>query len=149
MFLLQLAAWTSLSQFRKHPGMEDGKVLLWVSGAQGSNSRLMASSLSPTVPSWGKLHPTGLSCLQPYCGFSPTPLNVSKQAPLGRTGALDFKWENCMHTLSSVTHLVCHQKGTLCPRPFLPIQTHCQGLRLGSHHFQLRLQQPLISYLLF
>lgn len=57
--------------------------------------------------------------------------------------------ENCMHTLSSATHLMWQQDGALRPRLFLPIQTHCQGLRLGSHHFQLGLLQPLISYLPF
>lgn len=96
-------AWISLSQFRKHPGMEAGEVLLWVSGAQGSNSPLKASSLSLTVPSLGKLHPTGLSCLQPYSGLSPIPLNVSKWEPLGRTGALDFEWGK-LHAYSQLSY---------------------------------------------
>lgn len=95
--------WISLSQFRKHPGMEAGEVLLWVSGAQGSNSPLMARSLSLTVPSLGKLHPTGLSCHQPYSGLSPIPLNVSKREPLGRTGALDFKWGK-LHAYSQLSY---------------------------------------------
>lgn len=120
---------------------------------KGPAPTLMVSS--PSLPSpilcLGKLHPTGLSYFRPYSECSPLPLPMSKQAPSGKTGALNFKWERYVYvhwyTLSLATLSLWLQKvicalSRLC---FCLSNPTGQGLMPGSPHFHLGLLQPSIS----
>lgn len=112
---------------------------------------------SPSLPSpilcLGKLHPTGLSYFRPYSECSPLPLPVSKQAPSGKTGALNFNGNAmCMYTgtLSAWPHSPCGSRKSfvlylgfvsVCPTPL--VRASCQVLLISilgycNHQFPVR-----------